>query len=1237
MNNESCNNHVQESIHPPDLIHLNIDDSSSGNPILAGNSPLSTPSDSPRLSDTNVEESEEAKKEDRKDRQQQDQQGISCLEKVSMNEHQDVTTENNEYKETNSKDEPPVDNNDRTRRKDDLVDYWDKKTRGSKLINDNENKNATIININKNEGASFDEGVKIKLHDEDEIATTNIDGNSKNGNEESAPDDERSDCDLSLDNNRDELMRSTTATIEKVTAESFSIRPHKNTDGDSSNANKPPSLTLKSPSTSSITETNRLLCDDDSSLDCRSDCVLTQRRAKTPSVIPASQPKTATTITATAKVENLNSLTMNTTNALNSDIRRLSEGTESNRLEALRRDILSLKLSLSEMDKQINEPPSTGGGANYVRTKIDDTESSLIDISATHVPVMTSLTEDNDAASTAVNKSTSTELTKGMLPVTALGGPHILSQSPRSLSILSPLCSPKNQSTDCSDDAKFLNQSINFESSTGGSVSLHELRNSSTTNSDEPKKDNYEVGNNDDVQALTDNPEHSESVKNNCKGRIDLKSNLPQDENTIETLEELKKDKEETLPSMHNSLHDEKVKRISREKVKKTTNPYRKLTPKNDLKGSDNSADWLEEELRRRAFIKSEINNAILARGGNVVEELPSFSPLNLQSSHSTDEEVAAITARDNTSLSIGEPTKDSISNNNNNSLIGNNINGPIPRKLDYREYENEDRCAEDTGNEENNSGFQNPRQLFDFKDIQHEMKKFASETRGKLREHSFTDIENMQVSLSSPASLNNRSLGADKSTADPNVQLNTLKIDDLNVQANEVPVILRSMDSFEGIAFGDISLSLLSENTGRAEASVAATWANRVHGAIWRARRMRRNVVIKQCPPDNNDDTDGCRTISSLQQAALAHLNLDEIDQCINLTEAIVFAYYAFVERSVDNGEKNLASDADLTTIDFKKYIGIGLHNLGVLNLLKGDYDEALSYFIRAVENKKGHLSDCHPDYISSLVKLAICRYARNEFADAHARLEEALDKCSSTSHTTLEDRLLMAEILNNLGCLAYMSGQPASASSYYRDSMDLQFGALSDSLYIGNSATGRSISLNISISRGNIGFLKLVTKELSVGITALENTLMEQQILLKGAHDTIIATMDHLALSNLLNGDQEKAALMFNRILQLQQDEYGPHDRRCFVTVDKINMVQSKGVQYEDAIEELRKTFSMPSAKHPSFTNNTSIETKVQIKVKHNPPSDKTIQHPKTSGKSKNKKNKVMKVFSSLRKKTL
>ena len=37
---------------------------------------------------------------------------------------------------------------------------------------------------------------------------------------------------------------------------------------------------------------------------------------------------------------------------------------------------------------------------------------------------------------------------------------------------------------------------------------------------------------------------------------------------------------------------------------------------------------------------------------------------------------------------------------------------------------------------------------------------------------------------------------------------------------------------------------------------------------------------------------------------------------------------------------------------------------------------------------------------------------------------------------------------------------------------------------------------------------------------------TLKEQQIMLKGAHDTLVATMDHLAVANLLDGNQKRAA---------------------------------------------------------------------------------------------------------------
>mmetsp|Transcript_27615 Transcript_27615/g.59467 ORF Transcript_27615/g.59467 Transcript_27615/m.59467 type:complete len:500 (-) Transcript_27615:106-1605(-) len=494
-----------------------------------------------------------------------------------------------------------------------------------------------------------------------------------------------------------------------------------------------------------------------------------------------------------------------------------------------------------------------------------------------------------------------------------------------------------------------------------------------------------------------------------------------------------------------------------------------------------------------------------------------------------------------------------------------------------------------------------------------------------------------------------NWSLNAGKPDANPDFQMNAIansteesnnikgnapiniKFSDL--EGGEVPIMLNSMDSFDGVATGDIFLSLLSDNTGRTETSAAATWANRVHVAIWRARRMRRSM--SRVPPDAHQPIvmGGSQTVASVQRAALLHLKRDEINDSINLIEGITFAYYSYFERSLNLQEKNLSLDSGGDTVEFKPYIGTALHNLGVLNLLNASYDEALSYFIRAVENRKGYLGEDHPHYISSLVRVAICRYALNEFAEAHAGLEEALmcaKKIRIHSKATLEDRLQMAEILNNLGCLAYMSGQPTAASSYYRESMDIQFAALSDSLYLGNAISGQSISLNISIARANIGFIKLVTKDLPIAITALENALMEQQILLKGTNGTLIATMDHLALSNLLNGAQDKAALMYNRILTLQQREHGPHDRRCFVTVDKINMVQGKGVQYEGAIEELRKTFSFPIFSGPPSVSGSSL---TDSKSYRSPPKEKTPQAKKSG--VKRKKNKVLKALSSVIKK--
>jgi len=104
-----------------------------------------------------------------------------------------------------------------------------------------------------------------------------------------------------------------------------------------------------------------------------------------------------------------------------------------------------------------------------------------------------------------------------------------------------------------------------------------------------------------------------------------------------------------------------------------------------------------------------------------------------------------------------------------------------------------------------------------------------------------------------------------------------------------------------------------------------------------------------------------------------------------------------------------------------------------------------------------------------------------------------------------------------------------------------------------------------------------------------------------------------------------------MYNRILTLQQNEYGPNDRRCLVTVEKMNMVQGKGVQYEGAIEELRKTFSVPvtsKALNPSHGGSMSQKgQRSRSREKHAP-----IQN---NGSTKSKKKKGLKAFTSMIKK--
>lgn len=125
-----------------------------------------------------------------------------------------------------------------------------------------------------------------------------------------------------------------------------------------------------------------------------------------------------------------------------------------------------------------------------------------------------------------------------------------------------------------------------------------------------------------------------------------------------------------------------------------------------------------------------------------------------------------------------------------------------------------------------------------------------------------------------------------------------------------------------------------------------------------------------------------------------------------------------------------------------------------------------------------------------SSLVRTATCQFALENFPEAYALLKEAL-VLSRGATISLADHHLVAEILNNLGCLAYLNGQTTAALEYFEESLETQSFAAEHSLYVGSKFSSHQGSLNASITRGNIGFVALVSRNISDCLSSFESSL--------------------------------------------------------------------------------------------------------------------------------------------------
>ena len=371
--------------------------------------------------------------------------------------------------------------------------------------------------------------------------------------------------------------------------------------------------------------------------------------------------------------------------------------------------------------------------------------------------------------------------------------------------------------------------------------------------------------------------------------------------------------------------------------------------------------------------------------------------------------------------------------------------------------------------------------------------------------------------------------------------------------------VKIESLDIDLGVPLGDGVISLLVETNDM-------TWSNRVEEAIWRCRivrqqndtnwttaklehKLRGKVIGRTSTVVDLDDGKILGGILSYEKSAHENLRYDDLDEALSLYEDIIRTYYDVFEHI--QGRKDSSSQSQIKRL--RVCIGTALHNLGVVHMLRGEYKEALNYFERAATNRKACSGTNTLDYLSSLAKTALCRMAVEDFEAAKKDFENILALAQS-SLSGLSYHRLCAEALNNLGVIWHLSGKTEKAIKLFHEAIKTHIVVNESSLYTGTKFSGHTASLNQSVSKANVGYIALLSKRIPASIQSFEFSLREQQVLLRDAHSTLIATMDHLAVANLINGSKEKAECLLRRILGMQIEAYGPEHWRAKSTRDRL-----------------------------------------------------------------------------------
>lgn len=209
----------------------------------------------------------------------------------------------------------------------------------------------------------------------------------------------------------------------------------------------------------------------------------------------------------------------------------------------------------------------------------------------------------------------------------------------------------------------------------------------------------------------------------------------------------------------------------------------------------------------------------------------------------------------------------------------------------------------------------------------------------------------------------------------------------------------------------------------------------------------------------------------------------------------------------------------------------GITAHNLGVLAVLTGKPEEAVSYFREAICLKETAFGRTDAEVALSWDELGIQFFARGDFDGALTSFREAhsvrnglLQQQQQLQQLQQQQQLepdsgvalspaqhpSVAMVLNNMACCYFQMGNARQALLTLEEADEIQQRA------VGSSVQAELDLLHVAIVICNCGYMKLALKQYEDARSLLEEALLIQQSVLDDHHRAVRDTLSNIEFAN-------------------------------------------------------------------------------------------------------------------------